>query len=594
MTLPTLHRLLWGVISEETQLSEWPIRTWEIPAIGLPARVATFLFLRAQETDPPPEWKPDNGPLTWRLSESDRVLSRGRQLQFGFRTGHEDEEEAVSSLADSAQPKVEKSTGWEIPPHEAYYLPLIAGGRDGAISRDSYAFYCDVLLFLTAIDGGESILDRLAQSGVGVIPFEDRWAWRSRIHLPKEAWRQIHRALRWSEWPTAATMEIRGALIRALEKPSVPDELQLKAFASERVDLRLQVTSDVEIVRTVRPPDSNEGNLPDPLLVSSDGLKDRLVVRIGQISKWPHRRDVRTRFPTIDLGFSNQIMEQVAAAFQSPDHGGQDREPELVVLPEVSVPQPEIQTVRDLVADTGRASLAGLFWRVLPSVYPPSRATSPNRRWFVNEAELVIPIGQDDRGPTSIRWYRVRKPVPSHEEKGLARALTPHKTSGTEWKILPGRRWYRFVHPEWGDFTIAICSDLLDTAPWRSLRGELLHLFMVGFNKDIDLYEALTWVRAYENYVNLVAVNHGRFGGSFLWTPRRRYHRELARLRGNRLFLLADVEIPVKGLLEQQHDGVENAVEDASKRWADQKPDASTYKSPPPRFARRAVEERNG
>ena len=75
------------------------------------------------------------------------------------------------------------------------------------------------------------------------------------------------------------------------------------------------------------------------------------------------------------------------------------------------------------------------------------------------------------------------------------------------------------MHPQWGDFTIAICADLLDAGPWRSLRGELLHLFMVAFNEDVDLYDSLTWIRAYENYVNLVAVNHGSLGGSFLWTP---------------------------------------------------------------------------
>ena len=30
---------------------------------------------------------------------------------------------------------------------------------------------------------------------------------------------------------------------------------------------------------------------------------------------------------------------------------------------------------------------------------------------------------------------------------------------------------------------MAICADLIDAAPWRALRGELLHLLMVAFNK---------------------------------------------------------------------------------------------------------------
>ena len=79
--------------------------------------------------------------------------------------------------------------------------------------------------------------------------------------------------------------------------------------------------------------------------------------------------------------------------------------------------------------------------------------------------------------------------------------------------MLRGHRWYRFVHPQWGDFTTAICADLIDPAPWRALRGELLHLLMVAYNRDVDLFDSLTWVRTYEDYVNVVSVNHGQYGG---------------------------------------------------------------------------------
>ena len=145
------------------------------------------------------------------------------------------------------------------------------------------------------------------------------------------------------------------------------------------------------------------------------------------------------------------------------------------------------------------------------------------------------------------------------------------------------------MHPKWGDFTIAICSDLLDTAPWRSLRGELLHLFMVAFNKDVDLYESLTWVRAYENFVNVVTVNHGSLGGSFLWTPRRQHDREIARLRGSDLLLVADVDVPVTDLLEAQRNGVNKAVDAAACSWAGSQNDTTEFKAPPTGFARRAL-----
>ena len=112
---------------------------------------------------------------------------------------------------------------------------------------------------------------------------------------------------------------------------------------------------------------------------------------------------------------------------------------------------------------------------------------------------------------------------------------------------------------------------------------------MVAFNEDVDLYDSLTWIRAYENYVNLVAVNHGNLGGSFLWTPRRSHGHELARLRGGKLFLVADVDVPVKGLVEAQLNGVQKAVESAAYRWAWSNRQSSEYKSPPPGFERRAL-----
>ena len=280
-------------------------------------------------------------------------------------------------------------------------------------------------------------------------------------------------------------------------------------------------------------------------------------------------------------------MEQVAAVFHTPEHGHIGSGPDLVVLPEVSIPNTEVRTVRDLVKKTGHASLAGLYWRVLPPVYRGSLA--PTRKWYVNEAELVLPIGFHSRGPTGVRWYRVRKPVPAHSETGLAQALT--MKTGVSWYTIAGQRWYRFVHPQWGDFTIAVCSDLLDAAPWHSLRGELLHLFMVACNRDVELFESLTWVRAYENYVNLVSVNHGSLGGSFVWTPRRSIDRELARLRGRPLFLLADVKIPVREMLAEQRDGVGNARVRSMTQWLNQECAKSEFKSPPPGYERKALRD---
>ena len=579
MTPPTLHRLLWGP-DPENEIADWYVRTWEIPAVGLPARVAAFLFLAAQQADVPQDWDA-RGPLMWRLDGAGALLTSGRRSQFGFEGKQSLPVDAISV----EQLQLQRSTEWELPPHAAYLLPFVVEDRQH-VDRNGYVFYCDVLLLLTAMDGGEAILDRFIESGVGTIPFEDRWDWRSRVHLPNDVWTCIERAILWSKAPREDATQNRESLVGALESWRA-DNLTLDDFLLERVDILLESTNDAEMVRTIRPPHSSDTGLPQQLLLREAALRSKFLVRIGQIEAWPSKCQVVGRFPAVDVNSTNRIMEQVASAFQSPSHAHTVREPDLVLLPELAIPQPEVGTVRDLVAATGRASLAGLYWRELRPAYSACGSTSAARRWFVNEAELVVPVGHEDRGPTTVRWYRVRKPVPAHIETGLAQELTGSRD--TRWSMLKGQQWYRFVHPQWGDFTIAICADLLDPAPWRSLQGELLHLFMVAFNKDVDLYESLTWVRAYENYVNLVAVNHGRFGGSFLWTPRRSQGRELARLRGGRLFLVADVDVPVTELLNRQRSGVKEAVDAAACSWSGTSHPSSEFKSPPPEFERRAL-----
>ena len=577
MSETSLHRLLWGALAESVPPHEWPLRPWEIPAVGLPARVAAFLFRSARISPLPAGWDVTRGPFTWTLRGGAELLAAGRRHQLDF--GGEE----PSAVAAGQQPKAHRSLGWDVVPHGAYYRPFLSAT---AVAVESYAFYCDVLLLLTAMDGKESILDALVENGVSAVPFEDKWSWRSRIHLPKEAWNLIERTLRWAEYPVEDIRQTATSLVLALE-PWTPKELSFDDFFRERVDILLDAKDEDECARTVRRPGSPDTELPTDLMLQDKCLHQEFTVRIGQLSAWTPVARVVSGFPAMARGSATNIMEQVAYAFRSPSHSGPDHKPDLVLLPEVSIPAPEVGSLHNLVAETGRAALAGLYWRELKPVYRACYGAKPVRKWFVNEAELVVPFGHDDRGPPTVRWYRVRKPLPAHIEAGLAQALTA-KSRGTTWSILPGYRWYRFVHRQWGDFSISICSDLIDTAPWRSLRGELLHLFMVAFNKDVDLYDSLTWVRAYETYVNLVAVNHGHHGGSFLWTPRRSHANELARLRGRGLFLIADVTIPAKGLLEAQRDGVREAVSTAACEWAGTQHQRSTFKSPPPGFQRRA------
>ena len=570
---PTVHRLMWGR-PESTDLDDWELIPWEIPTLGLPSRIGAALLQGADRAALPNSWRPRNGPLTWQLNGGADVLAAGRRGQFEL----ED-----STIAQGQTLVVRRSTEWEVLPHPAYFIPFTPERMPDAIDPTSYAHYCDVLLLLTVLDGGERILDTLARQGTAGAPFEDRWAWRSRIHLPQAAWTSMERILSWANRPTMSSNDWWEDLVYSLNGWS-PDAVSAEDFLPERIDIDLSPRGDLEVARTIRRTGDLLGpKAPDALEISGLGLTKNLSVRVGQTGTSPDRKDILQIFPRVRTSQANAMIEQVVNAFSAPGSGLAGASPDIVVLPELSVPQQEVRELRRLAAKERMAAVAGLYWRKLPTVVPPSKGLVPKRAYFVNEAELVVPVA-DDRGPPAVRWFRVRKPLPAHMEEGLARALSKKKIGGSTWHLLRGHRWYRFVHPQWGDFTTAICADLIDPAPWRAFRGELLHLLMVAYNRDVDLFDSLTWVRAYEDYVNVVSVNHGQYGGSFVWTPRRTHGRELARLRGSGLVLTADVSLPVKELLDQQKDGVKEAIGQSERNWLGKKRQPTKFKAPPPGY----------
>ena len=162
MTPPTLHRLLWGPNSKkDVSLADWHIRAWEVPAVGLPVRVAAYLFLAAQRAAVPSDWNPMQGPLTWRLEDEGDLLSAGRRLQFGF------EDTESSTGGSSSKPQVRRSMIWEVEPHPAYYLPFVAEPSHGSLP----AVLCSIARFCCC-----------SRPWMGEKPF---W-----IALPTTAWAQ--------------------------------------------------------------------------------------------------------------------------------------------------------------------------------------------------------------------------------------------------------------------------------------------------------------------------------------------------------------------------------------------------------------------
>jgi hypothetical protein len=544
-------------------------------------------------------------PLIWILPEPLRSwLARGRRCQLAedpwrnFETGSIPSKGKLKVLF--GEPTLEH---WEVLPHPIYLWPLKMPNQ---LLASEYAIWCHLLLFFTAVTGDERLHDRLLRTGTGVIPFEERWQWRHWVHVPPVVWQVFERLSRRAMGRPVGPDEPQGdaqadiqQLLDALE-PINASRLSAKDYRWERVDIALETDNAMDRAVAISPCQTGNslerrdqdggGVLTDPPIAE---LFDEFHVRIGQVSAKPDLPCYAKADLQVTRAETQDIMRQVWSVFFADSRiEGQrgtssDQSQGFILLPEATIPNTERQVVTQLAQETGRAVLAGCLWRKLPTVVRPHKAVCIPRRYIVNEAILAAPLysrfDDADQRPL-VRQFTVRKPIPTHSETALAQVLTDNAAGNPYYRMLPGERWYRFVHPQWGAFTVAICADLLDPTPYQSLRGEIQHILVSAFNPDVDLYDAMTWVRAYENYCNVVQTNHGCFGGSFAWTPRHRNSKEVTKLRGSRLFLIADVSLPVKDLASAQRSGLAEAVNKNRTEWTASKPDeprSTGFKSVP-------------
>lgn len=303
--------------------------------------------------------------------------------------------------------------------------------------------------------------------------------------------------------------------------------------------------------------------------------------------------------------------EARVSAGSNEDQDGRIRE-DLVVFPEWYADKGSVRDFRQFCFGTGIGVLCGLLPTELPRAVPVVRQVrATGHRCLVNEAVLMIPgyEGYDGRSeapstfnetssndsagsqrqdkkfhlPSKVYQFNIRKCAPSVSEVGLIKAL--EEATDNKWWFVCGNSWSCFHHPEWGGFTVTICSDVLTAGEWRDLYGHIMHLFILACNQDIDLFEQVTWTRGYELYVNSITVNHGRFGGTTVWTPKHSYHKEVFRVRGTKKGLSIVVSVPVESLAKAQKDQYQDSCEQTKREWLKVKDSSrkGKFKTPPPR-----------
>jgi hypothetical protein len=555
-----IEEVMWAERFESGWVSVQPRR---VPARGLPTRIALTMLVDALEQC----LSTDDG-YWWNIGLDNLVHARVETLRPGARLSFRD---ALPTPAVSLLSKDNR----RIPRHPAYMLAERWGANRGSVAHRAL---CQVWQFFVAAEGSERTLTHAVLAPDRSLPLEEQWRLRSRVPLPTLIWAALDKLLQYIRELPALESEIRdaaGILVRSGR--ALLQGVTLADFDWDRTDVRLELDGGPVDVPMGRVPLGGWTTFP----IDAD-LPGEVSVRVAQVTAKPDWNAYYDAFkanngpPPTDRAQRQAIMRQVHEAFAPTTRSGEGP----IVMPEVSIPHEELPSLRALVSAHRRAALAGLYWRE-PSTSSGGHGRKGNR-YLVNEAVLIAPVcSPRDPALPVVREFRIRKPIPAHIEDGLCAAVS---TSSNRWQMLDGRDWFRFVHPAWGDFTVAICSDLVDPTPWASMSGEVLHLFLVSYNEDVDLFEQMTWVRAFELHCNVVATNHGAHGGSFVWTPRSAHAKEVARLRGESLVLFADVVLPVAELADHQRRGVARAVKRAKDGWGKPSSPKRNFKSPRPRY----------
>lgn len=490
-------------------------------------------------------------------------------------------------------------------PHPLFLFPYLFFDRDDETPR---AKWCAALLLLWMGTGGEQYLDRLYEEVPWQPPLIERDTWRSELVLPRQLWCALDEALGSNSLRAVQTQMDESTLLSIRRTWLRGDEASRNikvhdVFLSPDGDWDLTDPSNgpqqyfmeeyasylrVCLVQMCKSPDYRRlfSSVDGSALLEDVGTLCDVSAEIGE-----RLREVRFRAQRLvesPMGAQNEEYAAVDDTQLGPD--------DLVIFPEWSVPHQYTRSLAHFVGETGVGVLAGLTPRELPRAVPAAHEVRRKGiHVLVNEAVLIIPgfSNQPHRGRACRRvfTFRIRKPYASVHELGLVRYLTGKSQPHARWEFVPGLSWYRFTYPGWGSFSVAICSDILDTFIWDWLRGRIQHLFVVAHNQDIDLFDQVTWARSYELFANVVVVNHGSCsGGTLAWTPKHGHDKEVFAARGENIPLSVVVRLPVKSLITHQESGLESGVKFQLAEWqrmiegSEPPKDKTRFKTPAPGY----------
>lgn len=237
--------------------------------------------------------------------------------------------------------------------------------------------------------------------------------------------------------------------------------------------------------------------------------------------------------PQISDAQDAHVWQEICKAMKSFMDG--DRRPKFVLFPELSLPRTRMIDFEKLVCAVNAVVIIGADYKL-----------DDSQKQARNEGIVFVPKGfWDDTPSKHCVSVKFGKSFGAPKEKAKLADLTP------SWQFVGDENVYIFDAEKYGRIGVSICYDFMDLERALLYRSEIHHLFVLAYNRDLEMFKSLADSLSRTVYCNVIICNTGYHGGSTAVSPYfEAYRRTLYSHNGRGLFTTQVIELPVKGIEE--------------------------------------------